>query len=164
MSEVGTSYGDVLADGHGFSLWRELLAFPFGRSRHTGPALFVTAADALARGLRLPTARFVEHGRRLQAELEQTLGDRGVLLHPPYSRPAPRHHAPLLTPFDFACTAIFNVLELAVTEVPLGLERHGLPVGVQVAARRGADHLTVAVAAALEQDLGGWVRAEPRPG
>jgi hypothetical protein len=33
---------------------------------------------------------------------------------------------------------------------------------VQVVARRGADHLALAVAAALEEDLGGWVRAEPR--
>jgi fatty acid amide hydrolase 2 len=162
MTEVGTSYLEVLGDGEPVSLLRELALFPLGRSRHTGPALLVTAADALARGLRLPTARFVAQGRKLQRELEELLGPRGVLLHPPYSRPAPRHHTPLLTPFDFACTAIFNVLELPVTQVPLGLERRGLPVGVQVVARRGADHLTLAVAAALEEDLGGWVRADPR--
>lgn len=162
MAEVGTNYLDVLGDGERISLLRELALFPLGRSRHTGPALFVTAAEVLGRALRLPTARFIEQGRKLQHELEELLGPRGVLLHPPYSRPAPRHHTPLLTPFDFACTGIFNVLELPATEVPLGLERRGLPIGVQVVARRGADHLALAVAAALEEDLGGWVRAEPR--
>jgi len=162
MTQAGTSYADVLGDGAPISLGAELLRFVLGRSRHTGPALFVTTAELLARTIRLPTARFIEQGRRLQAELEECLGPCGVLLHPPYTRPAPRHHRPLLTPFDFACTAIFNVLELPVTEVPLGLEHRGLPVGVQVAARRGADHLTLAVAAALEQDLGGWIRAEPQ--
>lgn len=35
-----------------------------------------------------------------------------------------------------------------------------MPVGVQVAARRGNDHLTISVASALEQEFGGWVRAE----
>ena len=163
MTEAGTSYADVLGDGKRISLATELLRLLFGRSRHTGPALLVTAAELVARGLRLPTARFVEQGRRLQRDLEELLGPRGVMLHPPYTRPAPRHHRPLLTPFDFACTAIFNVLELPVTQVPLGFEGRGLPVGVQVAARRGADHLTLAIAAALEEDLGGWRRAEPVP-
>ena len=37
----------------------------------------------------------------------------------------------------------------------------GLPLSVQVIARRGNDHLTVAVAAALERALGGWRRADP---
>jgi fatty acid amide hydrolase 2 len=83
-------------------------------------------------------------------------------LHPPYTRPAPLHRAPLLTPFDFVCTGIFSVLEFPVTVVPLGFDRGGLPVGVQIAGRRGNDHLTMAVAAALEQDFGGWVCAEPR--
>jgi fatty acid amide hydrolase 2 len=85
-----------------------------------------------------------------------------VLLHPPYSRPAPRHRDSWRTPFDAACTAIFNVLELPVTVVPVGFEHRGLPLGVQVGAARGNDALTLAVAKALEEDFGGWVRAEPR--
>ncbi|MBL8971002.1 MAG: hypothetical protein JNK56_10500, partial [Myxococcales bacterium] len=82
------------------------------------------------------------------------------LLFPPYSRPAPRHTWPLLTPFDFVCTGLFNVLEVPSTTVPV-LWHRGLPVGVQVIARRGNDSLTIAVAHAIEQAFGGWRRANP---
>jgi fatty acid amide hydrolase 2 len=97
----------------------------------------------------------------LQAELEALLGPGGVLLYPPYSRPAPRHGTPLLTPFDFVCTALFNVLEFPSTVVPIGFDGDGLPLSVQVVGRRGNDRLTVAVAETLESAFGGWQRAEP---
>ena len=64
---------------------------------------------------------------------------------------------PLLTPIDFSYTAIWNALELPVTQVPLGLDRQGLPLGVQVVGQPCTDHLTMSVALALEADLGGWV-------
>ncbi len=53
--------------------------------------------------------------------------------------------------------APFNLLGLPVTEVPLGLGRAGLPLGVQVAAGHGRDHVSVAVALELERAFGGWV-------
>jgi fatty acid amide hydrolase 2 len=48
-------------------------------------------------------------------------------------------------------------MELPVTAVPLGLDGGGLPLGVQVAAVHGHDHVTIAVAQALEEAFGGWV-------
>jgi fatty acid amide hydrolase 2 len=62
----------------------------------------------------------------------------------------------LLAPFHWVYTGILNVLELPVTQVPLGLDVRGLPLGVQVAAAPGNDHLTIAVARALEERFGGW--------
>ena len=53
--------------------------------------------------------------------------------------------------------AVFHLLGLPVTEVPLGLNPRGLPLGVQVAAADGNDHLTIAAALALEKRFGGWV-------
>jgi fatty acid amide hydrolase 2 len=85
------------------------------------------------------------------------LGDRGVMLYPSFPRVAPRHRTPLLAPFQFAYTAIFNVMEMPATQVPLGLDARGLPLGVQVVAPRHQDHLSIAVAMALETSLGGWV-------
>ena len=41
-------------------------------------------------------------------------------------------------------------------QVPLGLNPKGLPLGVQVAAADGNDHLTIAAALALERRFGGW--------
>ena len=157
----GKSYSEVLGDGTPINPWRELLKAPFGMSRFTGPALIIAAAEILMRKLPSQMGRFIEAGHRLQEELEAELGPNGVLLHPPYSRTAPRHYGPMLTPFDFVYTAIFNVLEFPVTVLPTGFDDGGLPLGVQIAARRGNDHLTVATAAALEEEFGGWVRATP---
>ena len=59
-----------------------------------------------------------------------------------------------------ANAAVFNLLELPVTQVPLGLSTSGLPVGVQVAASRDCDHVTIVVALELERVFGGWVPPE----
>ncbi len=79
------------------------------------------------------------------------------MLYPSYSRPAPRHSMPLLRPLDWVYTAIINVLGFPSTQVPLGLNRAGIPLGVQVIAAHGNDHLTIAVAQHLERAFGGWV-------
>src|SRR5690606_2998677 len=110
---------------------RELVRLLFGRSRHTVPALGLALLEAVP----LAPARWGALGRALQAELEALIGD-GVMLYPSYPTVAPRHHEPLLTPWKWGYTAILNVLELPATQVPLGLDARGLPLGVQVVARR----------------------------
>jgi fatty acid amide hydrolase 2 len=57
---------------------------------------------------------------------------------------------------------VFNLSGVPVTEVPLGLSAEGLPLGVQVAAGMGQDHVSIAVALELERVFGGW-RAPPNP-
>jgi fatty acid amide hydrolase 2 len=47
-------------------------------------------------------------------------------------------------------------LELPVTQVPIGVGENGMPLGVQVVAAHGNDHLTIAVALELEKKFGGW--------
>jgi fatty acid amide hydrolase 2 len=156
------SYKEVLGNGRAIDLGRELLRCPFPGAPHSLQALIVAAAESVLGLLPGQVTRWAAAGRELSAALSAELGPRGVILHPPYTRAAPRHWEPLLTPFDFVCTAIFNVLGFPVTQVPAGLDAQGLPLGVQVAARRDSDALTIAVARALEEDLGGWQRARPR--
>ena len=60
------------------------------------------------------------------------LGDDGVLLVPPHPTAALYHNQPLTKPLNAAYTAIFNILGLPITQVPLGLGSWGVPVGVQV--------------------------------
>jgi fatty acid amide hydrolase 2 len=156
------TYAELLSGSPDLPYARELLRLALGRSAHTLPALTVAAAESIFRKLPARPRRFVEMGRALRHELEDRLGDRGVILHPPYTRVAPRHDAPLLTPFDFVCTGLFNVLEMPATTVPTGLSEEGLPVGVQVIARRGLDHLTIAVATALEDAFGRLGPVDPR--
>jgi fatty acid amide hydrolase 2 len=53
--------------------------------------------------------------------------------------------------------AVFNLAAVPVTQVPLGLGAGGLPLGVQVAAAPGRDHVSIAVAMELERVFGGWL-------
>jgi fatty acid amide hydrolase 2 len=60
------------------------------------------------------------------------LGDNGVLLFPNHPNDAPFHYASFFRPYNFAYWAIFNVLKFPVTQVPMGLSKKGLPLGIQV--------------------------------
>lgn len=60
------------------------------------------------------------------------LGDDGVLFFPSSPSTTKHHYEPLLHLYNFAYWAIFNVLKLPVTQVPLGLSKNGLPLGIQV--------------------------------
>jgi len=161
MGDMG--YAEILGNGAPISLREELLSWVLRRQRHTAPAVMIAALDHVGRRLPLPSNALIERLDGLRTDLEQRLGPDAVLLHPPYSRPAPRHFRPLATPLDFACCGIFNALEMPATAVPVGFDPQGMPLSVQVVGRRGADHLTIAVAMALERLLGGFTLAEPRP-
>jgi fatty acid amide hydrolase 2 len=89
-------------------------------------------------------------------ELDDTIGD-GVLLHPPAPKVAPKHGKTIGRLWWIHPMLVFNLAGLPVTQVPLGLNEQGLPLGVQVAAGHGGDHLTIAVAQELERVFGGWV-------
>ena len=85
-----------------------------------------------------------------------------MLLAPALPTPAPRHGETLLRLLDVSQTVFFNATALPATAVPLGLgEASRLPVGVQVVARRGDDHLTIGVAMRLAEL--GAARWEPPP-
>ena len=103
------------------------------------------------------SAKSIEAGLKLRDEIADLLAGDTVLLSPPYPVPAPKHNSPLVPPLKFTYTAIWNVLHTPVTQVPLGLSRAKLPLGVQVVAAPGADHLSLAVALHLERTMGGWV-------
>jgi fatty acid amide hydrolase 2 len=138
------------------------LKVAFGRSNHTLPALLVAAAGGLVQRLSGQSTGLARAAARLRTELAELLGDRGVLLHPPYTRPAPRHHQVWTTPFDAAYTALFNVMETPVTVVPVGFDHRGMPIGVQVIAAPGRDHVSIRAAGAIEEHFGGWTLATPR--
>lgn len=144
-----------------WALWIQLLAWMVGRSPHTLPAIGLGLLEDVGKWTPARTARMVAEGHALRAELIELIGD-GVLLYPTYPTVAPKHHRPLLPPINYAHVCVFNVMELPVTQVPLGLSADGLPLGVQVVGAPGHDHVTVAVALALERRMGGWVPPQGR--
>ena len=153
----GWTFAEILGDGAAIRLAPQLLRKPLGRSPHILPSLLLCVVEAAAP--RFSTdwmPRVAAEGRALAEDLERRLGDSGVLLHPAFPRTAMRHGVALLRPYEFAYSALFNVLRLPATEVPLGLDRGGLPLGTQVVGAEGRDALTMAVAEVLEEELGGW--------
>lgn len=165
LQASGTSYDEAVGGGRPVRLGRELWRWPLGRSVHSGGVLALLTIDRIARALRLNPEPLAAMGPTLRDALEAELGDDGVIVHPVYTRTAPRHRGMLLRPpWDIGCTALFNITTLPVTVVPVGLDSRGLPVGVQIAARRGRDDLTLAVGAALQEAFGTFTPVEPRVG
>lgn len=126
------------------------------RSDHTFPLVVLALFERLPELTPARTAKLRAEALTLKAQLEDLLGDDGVLITPTYPTVAPKHHKALLPPFNFVNCAVFNALSLPVTAVPTGLNAAGVPTGVQVVAKEGNDHLTLAAALALETALGGW--------
>jgi len=151
------------ADGPTSDLLLNAGADPLGfrRPRRGGPHTLAThillASEKI--GARAPAAlnkRQLAAGRALTSRLIDAVGD-GVLLHPPLPTVAPKHGRTVGRPWWLANFALFNLTGMPVVEVPLGLDAKGLPLGVQVAARPGNEHVAIAVALELERVFGGWV-------
>ncbi len=154
----GTPFVELMGGGHGaVNPWTELVRWAFGQSPHTFPAIALGIGEALEHVLPMGQAKFLAQAAELRQEMTELLGPHGVFLYPSYTRPAPLHNAPLRRPLDWVYTAIGNVLEMPITQVPLGLGSLGVPLGVQVGAVHGNDATTIAVALALETAFGGWI-------
>ncbi|KAF2897334.1 hypothetical protein ILUMI_08829 [Ignelater luminosus] len=93
----------------------------------------------------------------LRNDIVKKLGSNGVLIYPGAPWSARYHNTAVLRPWNFYCFAIWNALKLPVTQVPLGLDSEGLPIGIQVVAAPFQDHLCIAVARELEKVFGGYV-------
>lgn len=157
----GPSFASMMGGGTAISAWREIARWLAGRSHHTFPAIGLALLEQLPHLVPSHATRFLDEAARLRSEMVEAIGPHGVLLYPPYASTAPKHYVSLIPPFRWVYTAIFNALELPVTQVPLGLDRAGLPLGVQVASVHGADALTIGVACELERVFGGWVPPSP---
>ncbi len=152
----GASFKELMGEGKAVNPFLHLLRWFFGRSPHTLPAIGLGILEYFPGLTPGGAKRFIRKGRELKERLIDLIGDNGVMLYPPYASPAPPHNKPLLPPFNWVYTAIMNVMEFPVTQVPLGLDDEGLPLGVQVVGIPGNDHVTVAVALELEEAFGGW--------
>jgi fatty acid amide hydrolase 2 len=148
----------IVGEGADPATWRSLLR---RTGPHTTPTRLLLGAERLsARASAKRAQRAIEAGRAFAREVCETIGD-GVMLHPPYPNVAPRHGRTVGRLWWIHPMAVFNLASVPVTQVPLGLGRERLPLGVQVAAGPDRDHVSIAVALELERVFGGWV---PPPG
>lgn len=100
---------------------------------------------------------------RAEAKVMSSFGDADLWVSPTTLVPAPRigewRDLQPSAAFTAAAglaglTAPFNITGQPACSLPAGLSSQGLPIGVQLVARRGQDGLLLAVARALEQALG----------
>ena len=137
--------------------WTEMLKWAVGKSEHTFPAIALGLGESVEHLVPMGQSKRLAQCVELRQEMTEMLGPNGIFLYPSYTRPAPLHNHPLRRPLDWIYTAIGNVLEMPITQVPLGLGSQGVPLGVQVGAIHGNDAVTIAVAIALENAFGGWI-------
>lgn len=159
MSREPTNFAEDLANRKGsLSPWIEL------PKKLCGCSQFTLAAMIGLVNSRLPSVnkKWAETvTEELREEVCEILGENGILLVPSQPTTAGYHYTAFLRPFNFMYCGIFNVLKLPVTQVPMGLGRDGLPVGIQVVAAPYNDHLCLAVAEELEKAFHGWVPPFP---
>lgn len=152
-----TTYSMLMGEGREINLLVEGLKLVVGLSPYTLPSLGLALLERVGKGADKWKKNWVEKAVAFRRDLMSMLGDDGIILFPPYPETAPLHNLPIVPPFKWLYTAIFNVLKFPATAVPMGLSEQGLPLGIQVAASTGNDHLCIAVALELEKRFGGWV-------
>lgn len=148
-------YETLMGPTEHLSIGKEILQLTFGKGNYTLPNLIVALAETLDTGKK-DLSEELQALAKMQKDLEEKLGPDGILILPPHPRVAPKHRAPLWSPFDFIYTGIFTTLGLPATSVPMGLNEDGIPLGVQVVAGNMKDHLTLSCAELLESTFGGW--------
>ena len=152
----GVGLETLLGNGKSVSVAREIFGAARGQRRHSGPTLMLVLGERIGKPRPTGIGRMVRYVEQLAQQIDDVLGDDGVLILPTFPRQAPRHRTTMLRPFDIGYTGLFNVSEHPVTAVPTGMV-DGLPTGVQIVGARGRDHVPIAAAVALEQAGLGWV-------
>ncbi|XP_013399812.1 fatty-acid amide hydrolase 2 [Lingula anatina] len=152
----GTTFCELMGNGVPVNPYLEFIKWLVGLSNHTLPAISLGMTEKLGRLFPEKQKKAISICEKLKEEFQELLGDNGVLIYPTQPRVAPYHNQPLLMPFNFAYTGVFNVLGLPVTQCPVGLNSEGLPMGIQLVGSLYSDRLTIAVAQEVEKLMGGW--------
>ncbi|KAI5702767.1 hypothetical protein M8J76_000855 [Diaphorina citri] len=155
VSKEKDDFCKMLYDFKGEAVWwKELIKLPLGMCTIT----FSSILKLIDMQLPLPSDQWAkEHTEILKTKLTELLGDNGVLVFPAAPESAPYHYATFFRPYNFTYWALFNILDFPVTNVPVGLDGKGLPLGVQVIASTNNDRICFAVAEYLEQSgVAGW--------
>ncbi|HYU84857.1 MAG TPA: amidase [Kribbellaceae bacterium] len=150
LSEGGSLHDILRAEGSDVG-WRATLT---RGGEHTRATKMLLIGEPLTN--RSPRFRNgMAAGLDFARQFVDTVGD-GIVLHPPAPTVAPRHGGTIGRPYWPQPMGLFNLAGMPVTQVPLGLNDRGLPLGVQVAAGPGRDHVSIRVALELERVFGGW--------
>jgi len=139
----------------------ETLKYIFFMSSHTFPAICYGILKNISERLSDTNyEKMMEIRKQLKRQFGELLGDNGVLICPSFISSAHYLHEGLYNVRNYSYMSIFNVLGFPVTQCPIGFDKNQLPIGLQIVANPGCDHLTIAVAQEIEKTFGGWREPE----
>ncbi|TMS32565.1 hypothetical protein L596_000385 [Steinernema carpocapsae] len=149
------SFAQMATNFHGeVNLLSELGKNLIGRSEHTMAVIIGGLIEKFSIHSDEKELRRIHE--KMRTELHSLLAENAVLLFPGFSFPAQFHHQALWTGCNISYTSIFNSMGLPSFAVPTGLNKEGLPTGVQVVGAPNSDALLLAVGRKLDKAFGGW--------
>ncbi|CRK86482.1 CLUMA_CG000150, isoform A [Clunio marinus] len=154
MTQEPGNFNQMLGNSKEVNPIIELIKKLAGQSDYTLAAIY-SLIDSILPAEKAEKMRKIT--KELDEEIQELLGDDGILLYPSSTYVAPFHYAAFIQVYNFHYWSLFNVLHLPATQVPLGLNSRGIPLGIQVVATRNRDRDCLAVAEELEREFGGWV-------
>jgi aspartyl-tRNA(Asn)/glutamyl-tRNA(Gln) amidotransferase subunit A len=114
-----------------------------------------------------PAARAVDAARQALAsyrrDVDSLFQSIDVLATPTVPVTAPPINGPIDGELILRNTWPFNAAGTPAISIPCGLDRQGLPVGLQLVAARGSDHLILAAADRFQRETD-WHRRRPAVG
>lgn len=153
--EPGETFSELIGNGIKINGLNELSKYVRGKSELTLAAIYPLIDEQVFP--KESPSRIRRLTQQCEDELNELLGDDGILLYHSTPLPAPFHYHALFKFYMFSYWGLFNVIHTPVTQVPLGLNADGLPLGIQIVATKNRDRHCIAVAEELERAFGGWV-------
>lgn len=148
--------------GSFFAIVVEFMMSIFAMSIHTLPALLLGMAEFAVKLSPSETDRNCQLGAEIKKKLYKLLDEHTILIVPNLPTSAPMHNESIIRIFDTSNTCFFNAMELPATAVPCGLSANGLPIGFQIVAGHGCDHISIAVAMKLQREsIAQWCPPQP---
>jgi fatty acid amide hydrolase 2 len=154
MTQEPGNFSYMLGNSKEVNPFIEIGKMMFGRSEYTLASIY-SLIDSILPAEKAEKMKKIT--QELDEEIEELLGEDGVLFYPSTTYAAPFHYAPFIQVYNFHYWSLLNVLNLPATQVPLGLNSQGLPLGIQVVSTKNRDRLCLAVAEELDRHFGGWV-------
>ena len=95
----------------------EILNYTLGYSKYHYTTMAAAGIQHLKDSLSDFSSKFVLMGTKVREQLQDLLGNDGILLYPSAPNTALPHQKSSLAPLDFSFTSVFNVMNLQVTQL-----------------------------------------------
>ncbi|XP_027199053.2 fatty-acid amide hydrolase 2-B-like [Dermatophagoides pteronyssinus] len=150
------NFHEIISHGEKMNPYSELFKCLIGtQNRYAAGPLVVGIVQKV--GSKFLTENFFNKWKKIKSNIHRLLGNNGIILSPISSEIAPKHNQTLLKVFDSIYTSVWSSLDLAMTTIPMGIDRHGMPFAIQVITAPNNDKLSITVVEELSKHFDGWI-------